>query len=209
MTRIHKEKPENQETEAKFYVRDLAAAARRLEQMGARLVQPRTHELNLRFDRPDGSLRRAGCALRLRRDAQSRLTYKEPAMRTEGALSRREVEFTVGDFEAAREFLEALGYEVTFRYEKYRTTYALGKAQVMLDELPYGNFVEIEGEMETLRRAAERLGLNWEAAIPTSYHALFERLCAARGLASRELSFANCEGINIPPAQLGVQPADE
>jgi len=30
-------------------------------------------------------------------------------------------------------------------YEKYRTTFTIGSLEVVLDELPYGNFVEIEG----------------------------------------------------------------
>ena len=48
--------------------------------------------------------------------------------------------------------------------------------QVMLDELPYGNFVEIEGEtVESIHGLADQLGLNWDAAIATSYNALFDR----------------------------------
>jgi len=40
---------------------------------------------------------------------------------------------------------EALGYAVYMMYEKYRTTFRLDNLEVVLDELPYGNFVEIEG----------------------------------------------------------------
>ena len=58
----------------------------------------------------------------------------------------------------------------------------------MLDELPYGNFIEIEGELEMLRPIAEQLRLNWDKAIPASYHALFERLCKSRGLSFRVLN---------------------
>ncbi len=62
-------------------------------------------------------------------------------------------------------------------YEKYRTTYELDDALIMLDELPYGSFLEIEGEtVEQIRDIAATLHLNWEAAIPSSYTALFESL---------------------------------
>ena len=59
----------------------------------------------------------------------------------------------------------------------------------MFDELPYGNFVEIEGKLETLRPIAEELQLVWDKAIPASYHALFERLCKSRGFTSSRSDF--------------------
>ena len=77
-------------------------------------------------------------------------------------------------------FLEALGYQKSIYYEKYRTTYELDETLIMLDELPYGNFVEIEGEtVEGDPRCRwQSFNLNWDAAIRTSYTALFERACA-------------------------------
>jgi len=65
----------HEEIEAKFYVQDLDKIAARLQQLGARRVQERTRELNLRFDLPDGSLGRSQRVLRLRQDTQARLTY--------------------------------------------------------------------------------------------------------------------------------------
>ena len=35
----------------------------------------------------------------------------------------QELEFTVGDFDMARAFLQALGYQVSMIYEKYRAGY--------------------------------------------------------------------------------------
>ena len=61
-------------------------------------------------------------------------------------MSRTEIEFGVDDFAKAKQFLEHLGYQSILVYEKYRTTYELDHAHIMLDELPYGNFIEIEGE---------------------------------------------------------------
>jgi adenylate cyclase class 2 len=93
--------------------------------------------------------------------------------------------------------------------EKYRITYELDKTQIMLDELPFGDFIEIEAErVEAIRKAAERLGLKWEAAIPASYHALFERFCQVRSMDIHDLSFENFKGINAFPDELGVRPAD-
>ncbi len=196
-----------QEIEAKFYVSDLSAIERCLQDAGARCLHMRTYEINLRFDTPDGELRRQGRVLRLRRDRQAWLTYKAGRKIEDGLHRREEIEFQVSDFDAARQFLEALGYEVQFVYEKYRTVYLLGTIEIMLDELPYGDFVEIEGEPEKVRQLARELHLAWEAAIPLSYHALFERLRQRMHLSFRDLLFENFQRISISPETLGVRDA--
>ena len=198
-----------QETEAKFYVLHLDKIRRRLLELKARLIQPRVLETNLRFDLPDGSLRAKGQVLRLRRDTESRLTYKGAGQNTNGVLGRKEIEFVVEDFEKASQFLEALGYRQTMVYEKYRTTYELDDVLIMLDELPYGNFVEIEGDTnEQIQAIATRLRLDWSAAIGMSYTGLFENLRKALQLKFNDILFDNFKGIRVTSDQLGVRAAD-
>jgi adenylate cyclase class 2 len=198
-----------QETEAKFYVQDLERIRKSLENLGAHSIQPRVLEMNLRFDLPDASLRAQGRVLRLRRDTEARLTYKGGNKNTRGVLSREEIEFMVEDFEKAKKFLEALGYQQIFYYEKYRTTYKMDKTLIMLDELPYGTFVEIEGETEeTIRALAERLDLDWEATIESSYSALFEQVHKSLNLSFQDLSFAKFATIKVDATHLGVRAAD-
>ena len=203
----------NQEIEVKFYVRDLDGIITRLHELEARLIQRRVLETNLRFDLPDGSLRSEGRVLRLRRDTAARFTYKGPSTKEQGVLSRIEIEFTVDDFEKAKEFMEALGYQKLLYYDKYRTTYELQtsevSAHVMLDELPYGNFIELEGEnSEMIRIVANRLNLNMDAAIGTSYTALFERARKILRFVFRDLSFENFAGMEVNASHLGVHAAD-
>lgn len=198
-----------QETEAKFYVRDLNRVKARLEGLNAHLFQERVLEANLRFDLPGAPLRAEGRVLRLRRDTEARLTYKGASKKEAGALSREEIEFVVQDFEKAKRFLEALGYQKLVYYEKYRATYELNETLIMLDELPYGDFVEIEGEtIDIIRASANPLGLQWGAAIGTSYTALFERARTALNVPVQDLSFAAFDGIHVDAAHLGVQAAD-
>ena len=179
------------EVEVKFHIDRLQALEQRVLQAGGRLTSPRTLETNLRFDTPGGELRRGQRALRLRRDSSVTLTYKGPGTLKDGIRTRAEVEVQVRSMDDARAVLEGLGFLVVFEYEKYRTTYSLDRFEIMLDELPYGDFVELEGSFETLGPAAQQLGLRWEAAIPESYHALFEKLQAARQLTFRDLTFNN------------------
>ena len=198
-----------QETEAKFYVRDLSRIKARLEELSAHLIQERVLETNIRFDLPGAPLRAEGRVLRLRRDTDVRFTYKSASENNQGVLSREEIEFTVEDFETAKRFLEALGYQKLVYYEKYRTTYDLNQTLVMLDELPYGNFVEIEGEtIESIRAVANQLNLNWETAIATSYHALFDRAYRVLNLSFQDISFANFADITVDAADLEIHTAD-
>jgi len=55
----------DQEIEVKFYLANLPALEQRIIKAGGILVQPRVHEVNLRFDLPDGSLTADKRVLRL------------------------------------------------------------------------------------------------------------------------------------------------
>ena len=107
------------ELEIKLYLANLPAMQTRLDSLGARLQQSRVHETNLRFDTSNRDLTQAHQVLRLRRDSAARLTYKGPSTEVGGARARKEIEFTVGDFDAARGLLEALGYEITIAIPEY------------------------------------------------------------------------------------------
>ena len=200
---------QDQELEVKYMLADLPALEERLQALGARQVAARTHEINLRFDTSDGALDKGLQVLRLRRDQAVRLTYKGPATSQQGVRVRTEIEFTVGDFDKAQRFLEALGYQVALMYEKYRTTYTLSGVEILLDELPYGDFVEIEGpDPQAIHGVNDRLGLNWDRRAPESYITLFENLKARLGFSFRDLSFENFSSLKIAPADLELHPAD-
>jgi adenylate cyclase, class 2 len=215
-----------QEIEAKFYVQNLKKVEARIRELDARLIQPRVLETNIRFDLPDSRLRSKGQVLRLRQDPEAKLTYKDSGKSEQGIVNRTEIEFTVSDFEKAKLFLEALGYQEFFTYEKYRTTYNLDSVSlladfqqqaigvhnchIMLDEMPYGNFVEIEGENhEAIHVVAKSLNLDLRASISMSYSVLFDKLRRVRGFSFTDLTFKNFEGLHITPEDLQVHPADE
>lgn len=200
---------DTQEIEAKYHVRDLSRVADWLKQAGAQCVQPRTFERNLRFDNATGDLHRQGCVLRLRQDEITHLAYKGASQKSGGVLSRTELEFAVSNFDTARAFLEALGYHIVAIYEKYRCTYRLGNFQIMLDELPYGDFVEIEGpNPASIQRLTRDIGLNPAKPTAIGYLALFASLCPAFDLDPSQLTFAALQGTRITPQELGVEAAD-
>ena len=201
---------QGQEIEAKFYVSRLDKMLARLQELRARLIQPRVLETNLRFDLPDGGLRSRRQVLRLRKDTEARLTFKGSGSEQSGVRARQEIEFVVEDFEKARQFLKALGYQETIVYEKYRATYEVDEVLIMLDELPYGNFLEIEGEtVEQIQAMATKLRLDWNAVILTSYTALFEVAARTLDLTFRDITFKNFEGIQVTSSDLIVRAADQ
>jgi adenylate cyclase class 2 len=197
------------EQEAKFWLSSPQQLEERLKAQGARLVQARTYELNLRFDTPDGRLSGAFQVLRLRQDQKARLTFKEAADPSSAVSSRKEIELEVSDIKTAREILEALGYYVVVTYEKYRAAYQLGKVEVSLDEMPFGNFSEIEGpDAESIHAAADRLGLDWEARSRLSYLAIFTALKDAFSLEISDLTFAAFKGQPISLEEIGLRQAN-
>ncbi len=190
------------EIEAKLLVEDLGPIAGRLAALGAIQRKPRVLERNVRYDDAAGSLIPAGIVLRLRQDSQIRLTYKErPAEVLAGPLvaQRFEAEVTLDDFETMALILGRLGYHPVMAYEKYRTTYELGEVEIVLDEMPYGLFVEIEGRPEPIEAAIEALGLSGCQRFRESYAQLFDRVRARLGLTFTDLTFANFAGISVPP----------
>jgi adenylate cyclase class 2 len=200
----------NQEIEAKFAVRSLDAIETRLLALGGRCLVRRQMEFNLRYDTPDRQLSREGRVLRLRRYDDLRMTYKGPGTRNNGVLERSEIETSLGDFDSASLILESLGYTPIFLYEKYRAIWQLAENQVMLDEMPFGKFVEIESPSAAqVHELARALALNPHAAIPASYQTLFERAKTWRRLAFSDITFANFTGITIDPADYQAEFAEE
>ena len=122
---------------------------------------------------------------------------------------RQELEVEVSDFETTRHLLEALGYEVAVMYEKYRTMYKLDVVDVVLDEMPYGTFIEIEGpDAASIQVAAAVMGLNWNARCGESYLAIFYHFCNRRGLKIANLSSQEFAGLTVSAEDLGVSPAN-
>jgi adenylate cyclase class 2 len=217
------------ETEIKLRIEDAAAFRKKLKKLGACPVSGgtgRVHEWNVIFDTPEGGLAKHGQLLRIRTEtpdgrtkkakgsAAGRvvLTFKRPipggtGPRREGrtVTSRRhkvreEIEVEVTDAENLTKVFEGLGMRGWFRYEKYRTTFALPAASrwaqdllIELDETPMGTFVELEGPAEAIDRAAKELGYSPRDYVLKNYLALYAEDCRRRNEEPRDMVFAKPE----------------
>jgi len=199
----------NQEIEVKFLISNLSALLKKIERLGALELRPRMLEVNLRFDTPDRKLSDRAQVLRLRQDDQAILTFKSPGEIVDGVISRTELEVVVSNFQSTRAILEALGFQVFMTYEKYRQNFQLNDLVASVDEMPYGNFIELEGSSpEHVHATADLLGLNWDQRINLSYTALLSLYNQNTGHALRDLSFEAFAGINVLPEELGLAYAD-
>ncbi|MFW6184834.1 MAG: class IV adenylate cyclase [Chloroflexota bacterium] len=200
--------PQRLEIEVKFYVDDLAPLRERLLAAGAAQIKPRLFERNVRFDDAQGTLARRQQLLRVRQDDRARLTFKGQATgdAASQAKVREELEVEVSDALTIATILQRLGFQPRQVYEKYRETFALDGVEIVLDELPFGNFVELEGESRDgpggqeagIRRVAQRLGLDWEQRIVDNYLSLMARLKRHYALPFSDLTFDNFDGVDAP-----------
>ena len=177
------------ETEIKLRVKDPNEVRRRITELGFRPVQARHFESNYLFDFSDQRLRKGRRLLRLRfAGDQGLLTFKGVPLRSRNYKVRREIETKVEDGHQLREILHKLGMREVFCYEKFRTVYTpRGKQEVLetpnlvYDETPIGNFLELEGPQRWIDEVARQLGYARQEYIMESYAALYQKSCQEAG----------------------------
>ena len=163
------------EVEKKFRLtkRQRDAVLKRLPEVGAELEREDFEE-NTLFG--GEMLETATCVLRLRRtEGRATLTYKKSIPGVSSIKQRREEETVVADPEAMEAILVALGFTPALVYEKRRQTWRLGKAEIVIDVLPFGLFMEIEGRVTDIKAAERKLGLKGLKAESATYPQLTQK----------------------------------
>ncbi len=163
------------ETEKKFRLtkRQRDAVLRRLPEIGATLQREEFEENTLYMG---GPLRSGSAVLRLRRvDGRATLTFKKRIPGDSAIKHQREDETAVADPEAMEAILDALGFAPALVYEKRRQTWVLGKTEIVVDVLPFGLFMEIEGRANAIRAVERKLALKGLRAEHATYPQLAEK----------------------------------
>jgi adenylate cyclase class 2 len=129
-----------------------------------------------------GRLDLGGCALRLRRvNGRALLTFKERFPSKSSIKHQREEETEVTDANALAAILRSLEFRPALVYEKRRVRWHIGKAEIALDELPFGLFMEIEGSEKEIARVEKLLEAEALPAVMETYPALTAQLGIKRG----------------------------
>ena len=156
---------------------------------GATLLHGRRLQEDCLLDTADELLHRRRCVLRLRMECgKSFVTFKGPVQPAPMKL-REELETMVSDGELLLRLFEELGFQVWFRYQKYREEYTCEDVIVAIDETPVGTFIEIEGSERGITRMAHALLRTPADYITDSYRSLYGRYCKQHGMAETDMLF--------------------
>lgn len=159
-----------------------ARLLKRFDEIGAKQTGAETFEENVLYK--GQGINPTNSVLRVRRaDNRATFTYKERFAGDSAVKRQREDETEVSDADALEAILDALGYSKALIYEKRRKTWKIGATEVVLDELPFGNYVEIEGEEAAISYAENLLNL---ADVETE-HATYPELASRYGATKGEL----------------------
>ncbi len=158
----------------------------RLTKPQRRLIEQRMREMSLvpgELEHEEntiyrgGVLERPGCALRLRRvNGRAILTFKQRRPSTSAIKHQEENEMAVPDADAMAAILNSLNFRPGLIYEKRRTRWQVGKATVVIDELPFGLFMEIEASVKEIKRVEKLLGAEKLPAVMETYPSLTRQL---------------------------------
>lgn len=185
------------EIEVKFYLDDIEPIRDQLINLGA-VSKGRFFESNIRFENADNGLIKKQSLLRLRKDAKTTLTYKsKPPINNNQFKVHYEVEVEVSNFEKMKSILETLGFHPEQTYEKWRETFVINKTTVCIDQMPFGDFLEIEGDMNDIKDLANVMALDWKKRILLNYLELFDIIKQKMHLSFIDVRFENFKNISI------------
>ena len=153
---------------------DLERVRSSLAALGAEFVG-REFEENVIFS--GEALRKAEAVVRIRTTDRRRvLTYKRRVPSEFAVKTQVEHEVDISDPVAAASILAELGLTPWLLYEKYRDTWKFKAVEIVLDELPFGLFMEIEGTVTGIREAEMLLEIENLDVEHETYPALTARL---------------------------------
>jgi len=103
------------------------------------------------------------------------LTYKQQVPTSTLAKYRREEETEIGNAATLATILQVLGCAPAVVYEKRRETWRFSNAELVIDELPFGWFMEIEGSEEAIAEVERVIAIEGLTPEPATYPQLARR----------------------------------
>ena len=186
------------EIEIKFKIDKPNLIRKKLKEKGAKFVGG-AFERTLKFDTENFDLQKEGKFLRIRAGFENVITYKrklkskprsrEISLRGKKFKEREEIELEISDLEKMKKILENLGFTKKWLMEKYREKWQWGSAEIVIDKLPFDNFIEIEGSKKSIQKTAKLLGLRLADGITATYWGLWEDYRKKRGIKDENIVF--------------------
>jgi len=177
------------EIELKFRIEKPSLIREKLKEVGAKFIG-KAFEKTVKFDTKNDDLKREGKFLRVRTGFKSVITFKRKIRPKDKKFKEREeIELGISNPKAIKKILENLGFTKKLIMEKYREKWQLWSAEIVIDKLPFGNFIEIEGSKKAIQETAKVLGLNLKEGITATYWELWENYRRKRGIKDENIIF--------------------
>lgn len=101
-----------------------------------------------------GILDEKGAILRIRQTQDKTiLTFKQRIQNESDVKHQIEYESEFADLDSLKKIVENLGFEPRLIYEKRRKTWRFRSVEIVVDELPFGLYMEIEGPITAIKEA--------------------------------------------------------
>lgn len=174
-----------EETELKFIVQNYGEIARKL--MNKSNFVSTAYELTVMYDNKEKSLFKEDARLRLRQIKNLKnntetceLSYKKPKTR-EGIKIEEEDEVSISSFKEMQEILLKIGFFKVSSYDRVRDTFKKDNCKITLDTFSFGDILEIEGEINSIKKIAKELGLNLKNNTSKSCDDIYDDICKKQG----------------------------
>jgi len=164
------------EYEATFVNIEREAFAKALKGAGATLERPEAMQRRVTLELPVEK-RDANTWLRVRDEGDSVTTLTLKSVDGKTITGQKEILVKVDDFDGTVALLESIGCERKSFQESKRELWKLGDADITIDTWPFLDpYVEVEGPSEeSVKDAAEKLGLNYADAIFDTVNEIYKR----------------------------------
>ena len=177
----------NKEIEVKFKIQKPEDLVKLLKKLKADF-KGKAFERTVRFDTPNFALEKEGKFLRLRSGFKNVITFKA---KIENAKfqEREEIELEVQDQERMGLILNKLGLTENKIMEKYRQKWNLDNTEIVIDKLPMGDFIEIEGSESAIRKVIIKFGLDFRDSIAKTYWDIWADYCKENKINEENIVF--------------------
>lgn len=177
----------NREIEVKFKIDKFDKIRKILKQKKAKFLG-KAFERTIRFDTLKKDLEKKDCFLRVRTGFENVITFKRK-IKNKDFKEREEIELEIADPEKMKIILGKLGFFEIGTMEKYREKWIFKNTEISIDKLPFGNFIEIEGDKSSIKKVAEDLNLDFKERITKVYWRLWKESCGKKRIKSENIVF--------------------
>lgn len=198
---------QDKEIEVKIKVEDKKEIQKRLKKLGW-TIKDLVFQKTFQNDTPDYSLRSKGIFPRTRLEScegkgrVSSFAIKiNPRGKFEGEtpnddyFRRTEYSIEIEDAAEMSRMLEILGFEDVRIWEKYRQIWENKnnkEVEITIDSLPFGDFLEIEGEEKSIEEMMKNLKIEKKERIPLPYWLVYKKWCREnKKTLKKEVTFDN------------------